>query len=144
MRPAVCAPALGKSWRRHCPLDRPAGAHAPVLIVIATTHGSTRPDRTRPDPTDLAVLGRFVLFSALRRFDSYTCAEGASRWTCKDGCHLNISMNFEIRQQQSCSQFTLRINTTGWPEKVVHYSTRRIFGTVRDKMKQISPKCSVT
>jgi len=29
----------------------------------------------------------------------------------------------------------------GGPEKVVHISTRHIFGTVRDKMKRISPKC---
>jgi len=27
-------------------------------------------------------------------------------------------------------------------QKVVHFSTRLVFGTVQDKMKRISPKCS--
>jgi len=30
--------------------------------------------------------------------------------------------------------------STGWPQKVVHFSTHHIFGTVQDKMKQISQK----
>jgi len=31
---------------------------------------------------------------------------------------------------------------TGWPQKVVHFSTHHIIGTVQDKMKQLLRKCT--
>ena len=36
--------------------------------------------------------------------------------------------------------FATFLISTGWPQKVVHFSTHHIFGTVQDKMKQISQK----
>jgi len=34
------------------------------------------------------------------------------------------------------------LHYTWWPKKVVHFPTHHIFGTVQNKLKRISPKCS--
>ena len=58
-------------------------------------------------------------------------------WLTQPMNTFHAPVSHDLKASLQCIQ-----SCTGWPKKVVHFSTHHIFGTVEDKMKRISPKCS--